>query len=105
MLVSEISKGIVFRGEVYTKDKLHIDGQVIGIIRNDSEVSISEVANVKATFEVQDLKISGTVQGNVNTGTFVHLHATANFTGDISSKDIKIDKGAVINGSIIMTKK
>ena len=104
MDITQIAKSITFKGEVYTKEKLQIDGVVFGTIKNDHEVIISETAEVKANFDVQEIKISGKINGNIDKAVMVHLNPSANFTGDITCKEIKIDKGAVLNGSLIMHK-
>ena len=90
-----------FTGEVQFRSMLRIDGSFSGHV--DSEegtLIVSTGAQVnEAVINVAVAKINGTVQGDINASQEVVLGPTANITGNVSTRSLIVEEGAIINGS------
>jgi cytoskeletal protein CcmA (bactofilin family) len=90
-----------FTGEVTFKTTLRIDGNFCGQVKSQGgTLIVSAGAQItQATIDVGVAKINGTVEGDINASNEVTLGNTSNVTGDISTRALIVEKGALFNGS------
>lgn len=93
LVVSGIVKGISNASEIYT------DGaNVTGDMKSDGSVKVGVgsviVGNIKATSAV----IAGAVKGNIDIDGPVIIDSTAVVMGDVTSRSVQINNGAVMEG-------
>ena len=88
-----------FTGEVTFKTSLRIDGHFSGQVNSQNgTLTVSAGAKLsEAVINVAVAKINGTVEGQVNANELV-LGRTANVTGDVSTRTLIIEEGALFNG-------
>jgi len=97
-----IDKGSHMRGELTFEDSFRIDGGFEGKIRSGSELVIGDAAEVTADIDVARLSINGSLKGSVRAGERVELLAKARVFGDIVTPILRIEEGAVFQGSCQM---
>jgi cytoskeletal protein CcmA (bactofilin family) len=91
-----------FTGEVTFKSKLRIDGKFSGHVNSsDGTLIVSAGAQVtQAVINVAVAKINGTVEGDVNASQELVLGRTGCVTGNILTRALIVEEGALINGNI-----
>jgi len=102
-----IGRGIEFKGELSFTGGLHIDGRVIGSIKNQADstgrITLSREGIVDGNVTTCDAEINGTVNGDIHATGCVVLHPHSHVSGDVYYERIEIRRGACINGKLIAT--
>lgn len=99
-VVSIIGPEMVVEGHCHTRGSLRIEGEVLGDVTAGKGVYIGAGARVRGHLQTQDAVIAGTLEGVVHAASRLELHATAQIEGDIVTRRIRIDEGAVLNGQV-----
>ena len=96
-----IGKAVVLKGELHSREDLHIDGEVEGSIdMPDSKLTIGASGRVKAGIKARELVVVGTIHGNVEVLDKTEIRKDAKLVGDIRTVRITIEDGAYFKGSI-----
>ncbi len=98
--VTNIASDICFHGNIKASNPVCVYGQVNGKIQSSNTVEIASMAEVIASLEVKSLNVFGKLQANVVEAEYVHLQSTSIFRGDIICKQLDVDQGSKIIGSI-----
>lgn len=95
-----------FTGEVTFKSMLRIDGNFCGQIKSQGgTLIVSSGAQItKATIDVGVAQVNGTVEGDINATDEVILGHSSSVTGNILTRALIIEKGAIFNGSCRLKK-
>ena len=97
-----IAKDSVFTGDMEVKGTLRVDGRIKGRIICDETVSIGATGEVEAEIDAKIVIVAGTVVGNIRTSEKIEMQAKAKVVGDVSTKNIVIEQGAIFHGSCQM---
>jgi cytoskeletal protein CcmA (bactofilin family) len=97
-----VGKDSVFTGDMEVKGTLRVDGKIKGRIICDETVSIGATGEVEAEIDAKMVIIAGTVIGNIRTSEKIEMQAKAKVLGDVSTKNIVIEQGAIFHGSCQM---
>jgi len=97
-----IGKGTVIEGNLETVGNISVDGKLIGNIRTKSKINLGQTAEIKGNLFAQVAEISGHVEGLVEISDMLILKGTAVIDGDIVTNKLKVEEGAVLNGSCKM---
>jgi cytoskeletal protein CcmA (bactofilin family) len=97
-----ISKGVKIEGKLSCSGSIRLDGEVKGDISSQSAVIIGENGKVNGQINAENITIGGKVTGTVRAKEKLVLDAKANLQGDIFSKIISVESGAVFNGNCKM---
>ena len=97
-----IGKDSVFTGDMEVKGTLRIDGRIKGKIICDETVSIGATGDVEADIDAKMVTVAGTVVGNIRTSEKIEMQAKAKVLGDVLTKNIVIEQGAIFHGSCQM---
>jgi cytoskeletal protein CcmA (bactofilin family) len=99
-----IGKAARVHGDLEFGGGLHLDGSVIGNVRSDgapsSTLSVSESASIEGTVDVPNVRLDGTVKGNIHAPGRVVLGATARVEGNLYYGVIEMTLGAQIMGKL-----
>ena len=95
-----------FTGEVTFKSTLRIDGNFCGQVKSEGgTLIVSSGAQItKATIDVGVARINGTVEGDINATEEVTLGNCSSVTGNILTRALVVEKGALFNGSCRLNK-
>ena len=92
-------------GDVNFEGWCHVDGTVNGNVTADpdseSQLSISEDANVDGGVTVPNVRLNGIVRGDVFASQRVELGPTARVIGNVYYNLIEMAIGAEINGKLV----
>jgi cytoskeletal protein CcmA (bactofilin family) len=97
-----IDKGSHVRGDLAFEDAFRIDGHFEGKIRSGSELIVGDAADVTAQIEVERLSVNGLLKGSVRATQRVEILSKARVFGDISTPVLRVEEGAVLQGSCQM---
>jgi len=98
-----IGKGSKVKGSLFVEGGVRVDGKVEGVIESKGFVTIGLSGVAKANVKANECLVSGKVMGNIVCDDALELDKTADLTGDIIAKVLKIHTGAVFNGNSSMT--
>jgi cytoskeletal protein CcmA (bactofilin family) len=93
-----IGKDSVFTGKLEVVGTLRIDGRVHGEINVSDTISIGGTGEVEASVKTKNAVISGTVRGDIHATDKTELQAKSVIYGDIVTKSLAIEQGAVFQG-------
>lgn len=93
---SIISADLTITGNLHSEGDIQIDGHVTGDVLSRS-LTIGQGAKVKGTVRADEVKIAGTLEGEVHAAN-VSITSSAKVMGDVLHKSLAIDAGAHIDG-------
>lgn len=93
-----ISDGCKFEGNLSSPSTTKIDGHVVGNLRGESGIIIGEKGVVEGNVNAVDVTIYGTVKGNVKAHK-LELRRTGTLDGDISIEELVTEAGSKFNGT------
>ena len=97
---SRIGQSIDFKGEIHSEEDFSVDGAVDGSISVPKHaVVIGPESKVHATIEAHTVLIRGQVEGKINASEKVEIAKTGRFKGDLITRRLEIQDGAVFVGS------
>ena len=97
-----IGKDTVFNGTLDVKGALRVDGTVKGKIICSDCVTVGSTGVVEAEIEGNTAIIAGRMAGNINTTEKIELQAKCEMEGDLKTKSLIIEQGAVFCGACNM---
>jgi len=97
-----IGKDTVITGELNIKGALRVDGTVKGKVICSDCVTVGATGTVEAEIEANTAIIAGHVMGNINTSEKIELQAKCEMDGDLKTKSLVIEQGAVFCGACNM---
>lgn len=96
-----IGRSVVIKGEVSGSEALFIDGSIEGSIRFPKHrVTVGRGSQVTADIYAQDVVVMGSVKGNIYCSELLDIRSESNIQGEIVTKRIRIDDGALLKGSV-----
>jgi len=98
-----IAKETKIVGEIVAQGNIRIEGTVEGTLRSEKKVVIGDSAKVIGNINAVDIEISGHIEGQVKCSETLYLKKTAIIKGDMYTKKLVVENGAVFNGKCQMT--
>ncbi|MBO4555437.1 MAG: polymer-forming cytoskeletal protein [Elusimicrobiales bacterium] len=92
-----------FQGTLTTKGSVLVDGRIEGSIFEAKTVSVGKNGKITGDINCEACCIGGEVRGNVTALESVELLAGALIQGDIKTKRMIMEEGAVFNGRCEMS--
>ncbi|HOZ39404.1 MAG: polymer-forming cytoskeletal protein [Flavobacteriales bacterium] len=100
--INSIMEGTSLVGEIQSDSNLRVDGRVKGTINVRGRLIVGQSGVIEGEVTCQSSDIEGTVLGRVNCQDLLSLKATAKLQGDINTKKLAIEPGAVFTGNCSM---
>lgn len=94
-----ISRGVKIEGKLSCSGNIRLDGEVQGDISSEGVVIIGENGKVNGQINADSVTIGGKVTGTIRAKDKVVLEAKANLKGDIITKTLLVEAGAIFNGN------
>jgi cytoskeletal protein CcmA (bactofilin family) len=96
-----IDKSIRIKGEIAASDPIYIYGSVEGTIEASAHrVTVGKEGTVKADITAREVVIMGDVCGKVHSDERVEIRSEGSLLGNLSTKRLCVEEGAVLQGSI-----
>lgn len=99
---NQIEQGTKIKGDIITHGNIRLDGEIEGNIMSESKVVLGEQCQMTGNMKAQNAEISGEVKGIIEISDLLILKPTAVINGDIKTGKIKVEEGAVFNGTCSM---
>ncbi|HRO98698.1 MAG TPA: polymer-forming cytoskeletal protein [Flavobacteriales bacterium] len=100
--INSIMEGTSIVGEVNSDSNIRIDGRIKGTVTAKGRVIVGQSGVIEGEVVCQSADVEGTVLGRVNCQDLLSLKATAKLQGDINTKKLAIEPGAVFTGNCSM---
>jgi len=97
-----IGRETTITGTIEVKGALRVDGAVNGKIICSDCVTIGTTGQVEAQIEAEVAIVAGKMVGNVVTKDKIELQANCHMEGDLRTKSLVIEEGAVFCGACSM---
>lgn len=94
-----IGENTELEGKIISSDSIRVEGKINGSIEVSGDLIIGKNAFIKNKIKAAKIIIAGKVEGEINAQEKVELLKNAKVTGNISSNSLKIEEGAIFNGS------
>ncbi len=96
-----LTSSLLITGEITGREDLFIDGEVQGKIRVlEAKVTVGPHGRVSADIEAREILVRGNVKGCLLGHERVEIGQTGEVHGDVISRRLMIDDGAVIHGMV-----
>ena len=99
-----IGKAAHIHGDIEFAGGMHLDGSIVGNVRSDrapgSTLSVSEGGSIEGMVDVPNVRLDGTVKGDIHAPGRVVLGATARVEGNLYYGVIEMTLGAQIMGKL-----
>ena len=101
-LVSRISAGTYFKGEIVSPNDLRIDGKFDGSIVSEGKVVIGESAEVNATIVCVNADVWGKAHGCFTVKDIMSIKSECSVDGELKVRRLIVELGASFNGTCKM---
>ncbi len=105
MLSGLIMDGTRFEGKLSFKQKMRIDGELVGEISSESQLIVGKAGRINADVKVRELVVMGEVQGTVSQCELLQIQEGGKVIADVQVKTLDIKPGAVFDGKCTMIAK
>lgn len=95
-------QGTQITGDIVTDGHIKIDGHLIGTVKAKGRVVVGKTGVVDGEIICQNAQISGKVVGKITVSELLTLHSTVSIKGDIFTKKLGIEPGALFTGTCKM---
>src|ERR1700691_3122532 len=96
-----IGKGMVIKGEIKSKESLHIDGEVEGNLEMPGyRLTLSREGKLGANVIAKEIELMGTAHGDLHGTSKITIRKGAHLVGDLRAPGILIEEGAYVKGKI-----
>lgn len=97
-----IGSSIKVKGNFQGQGNIIVEGALEGSVKTDASIYIGDQAKIVANTESKDAIVNGEVRGNIKAKNYLAIGSTAKIFGDLQYGEISVEKGAVINGQLLM---
>ena len=101
--VSILSSGVKVEGKLYSEGNVRIDGQVIGDVTVNGNLTLGDGSEIKGEIKAKNVTISGHTEGTINSSEKIILENKSVVKGDLSCKILVIEEGAKFDGRSAMS--
>lgn len=95
-----IGEGITMSGEIEHCDHLIVEGTVQATLKEAKLLDISEAGVFYGTVDIEEATIAGRFEGDINVAGRLTVKASGVITGSIRYKELAIEAGAQIEGTL-----
>jgi len=98
-----VGHGTVFEGSLNVSSSMRVDGKIVGQIACSDSLLVGKTGVVEASVKVKNATIGGKVIGDIEASEVVVLEGNSSVVGDVTTKKLIIEEGAVFNGTCHMS--
>lgn len=102
-VISIIGPGMTIVGDCETDGTVRVEGTVEGSISAGKAVVVGKQGRVKGDVSTQDAVVSGRVEGKLVAASRLELQATCHIEGEVHTRRMQLEEGAVLNGTVHMS--
>ena len=98
-----IAQGTNIQGDIESAGDFRIEGSVSGTVKAKGKIVVGVSGKVEGQLICQSADISGKAKIKLEVSELTSLRATSEFSGDIITKKISIEPGAIFSGTCQMS--
>jgi cytoskeletal protein CcmA (bactofilin family) len=99
--ITIIGKAMVIRGQIKSREDLHVDGQVDGSLDvSNCRLTVGTSGRVGAGATAREVDVLGSVNGDVEASKKITIRKGGRLVGDLRTPGIVIEDGAYFKGKI-----
>jgi cytoskeletal protein CcmA (bactofilin family) len=106
-LTSLVSHNVEVQGDIHFSGGLRVDGRITGnvISRDDARglLVLSDKGSITGRVKVYDAVVNGRIDGDLEVEHFLELQANARVSGNISYRQLRMECGATVDGTLERT--
>jgi cytoskeletal protein CcmA (bactofilin family) len=96
-----IGKGMIIKGRIHSEEDVFLNGEMEGDLDIENyRLTIGPDGKVAANARAREVDISGTLIGNVESTEKTCIRASGRLTGDVKTRGIVIEEGALFKGKV-----
>jgi cytoskeletal protein CcmA (bactofilin family) len=104
--MASVGKSIIIKGDLSGDEDVLVEGKVEGKVDlPQNQLTVGANGICEATVHAKTVIVVGRIAGDVSAVERVEVQSTGVVEGDVKSPRLIVEEGAVLNGSISMTKK
>jgi len=104
--MANVGKSITIKGDISGDEDLLVEGKIEGKVDlPEHQLTVGANGICEATVHAKTVIVTGRVAGDVTGLERVEIQASGVVDGDVKAPRLVVEEGAVLNGSISMTKK
>ena len=103
--VTIIGAGVILEGKLSSNGNIRVDGAINGDITANGSVTVGETGEITGEIKAEVISIGGRVTGSINSKEKAVLESKAVLKGDIITKILVVEAGAIFDGSSKMSDK
>lgn len=103
--VTIIGSGVELEGKLSSNGNIEVDGTINGDITANGKVTVKENGQISGEIRAEVISIGGKVVGSINAREKAILEAKAVLQGDIVTKILVVEAGAIFDGNSKMSEK
>ncbi len=96
-----VGREISLSGEIRSCDTLVVEGTVEAELNGTQLLDVQQSGLFKGSATVDTAEIAGRFEGNLTVRERLHVHATGNIHGEIKYKNLEIDSGGRVGGTLM----
>lgn len=100
-----IGEGSVFEGKVKSAAGIRVEGQILGDIESEGDVTIGEKGIARSNITARNVILAGQVTGNVTAKGKLSIKASGQLHGNLSALELSIESGGLFQGASKMDMK
>ena len=97
-----LAQGTFVKGELRAEEDIRIDGIIEGDVRCKGKVVIGAKGEVRGHIVCENAEFMGRVEGDVVVNGHISFKQMAIFQGNLTTKTLNIEPGALFNGTCKM---
>ena len=90
------------KGHLRFEKSVRLLGAFEGEIASGGELLVAEGATLTGSAQAGGIRVEGTVKGNLQAATKIHLAASARVEGDVQAQRLEVVDGAVLAGRCVI---
>ena len=100
-----IGNGTIIKGDIESNGDIRIDGKVCGILKSNGKIVLGQNGSIEGELYCKQADLSGLVNGKIFVDELTSLKSTARIEGELTTKQLFIEIGAIFSGKCDMGRK
>lgn len=100
--VNLIASTTHLEGNVRTESDIRIDGLLKGNLTTSGRLIVGPKGNINGEITCKTAEVEGSIEGKINVSELLSLKASSRFTGEIITRQLMIEPGAMFSGNCKM---
>lgn len=96
--VTIISAGVLIEGKLSSNGNIRIDGTINGDVFAEGNITVGENGEINGQLNAEVVNVGGRVNGSINAKEKLTLETKSNLKGDLITKILVIEAGAMFEG-------